>query len=73
MSKHLTTSQIISCLDGIIASNNRAMSVDELDNYYFTVSSTNELLHDVIDSLFASREAARARALAILSRRSNSM
>lgn len=70
MSKHLTTSQIISCLDGIIASNNRAMSVDDLNNYYLTVSTTNEVLHNVLDSLFALREASRSR---VRSRRFNSM
>lgn len=70
MSKHLTTSQIISCLDGIIASNNRAISVDDLNNYYLTVSTTNEILHNVIDSLFASRAASRSR---VRSRRFNTM
>lgn len=69
MSKHLTLSQIISCLDAIIASNNRAMSVDDLNNYYLTVSNTNEVLHNVLDSLFASRGASRSR---VRSRRFNS-
>lgn len=70
MSKHLTTSQIISCLDGVIASLNRSLSVNDLDNYYFTINTSNEILHKVIDSLYASREAARSR---VRCRRLNSM
>lgn len=70
MSKHLTTSQIITCLDGVIASLNRSLSVNDLDNYYYTIITSNEILHSVIDSLFDSRESARSR---VRSRRFNSM